>query len=99
LELSEPASRKKNVHAGRWEPTVFWLMLLFVGVSGLYTDIFHLAWPAQTAASTSGALWALNVAPSTTNSLHPSQPSEGSQAEKNRLALSNAFTGPSPRNG
>ena len=60
------ARRKKNASAGGWEPTVFWLMLLFVGVSGLYTGILHLAWPAQAAASigwaTSPFQWEVGMA-------------------------------------
>ena len=60
------ARRKKNAQARGWEPTVFWLMLLFVGVSGLYTGILHLAWPAQAAASigwsTSPFQWEVGMA-------------------------------------
>ena len=51
LVLGSLAAKRKGPSAGGgWEPTVFWLLLLFVGFGGLYTGVFHLLDPAQAAA-------------------------------------------------
>ena len=51
LILGSVAAKRKAPNAGGgWEPTVFWLLLIFVGVGGLYTGVFHLFDPAQAAA-------------------------------------------------
>lgn len=44
------AKRKGPSSGGGWEPTVFWLLLLFVGFGGLYEGLFHLFDPARAAA-------------------------------------------------
>jgi hypothetical protein len=67
LVLGSIASKRKAPNAGGgWEPTVFWLMLLFVGLSGLYTGLLHLFVPVQTAAEigwkTSPFQWEVGVA-------------------------------------
>ena len=42
--------RQKRVGGAGLEPTVFWLMLLFVGVCGLYSGGMHLFMPGLSAA-------------------------------------------------
>lgn len=42
---------KKSGAESKWEPMVFWLMLLFVGLNGLYTGGMHMFLPGATAAA------------------------------------------------
>ena len=67
LILGSLAAKRKAPNAGGgWEPTVFWLLLLFVGFGGLYTGVLHLFDPVQTAADigwkTSPFQWEVGVA-------------------------------------
>ena len=51
LVLGSLAAKRKGPSAGGgWEPTVFWLLLLFVGGGGLYAGFSHLFDPARVAA-------------------------------------------------
>ena len=58
--------RRRRLRRGGWEPTVFWLMLLFVGVSGLFSGVMHMFLPAEAAAaigwSASPFQWEVGVA-------------------------------------